>query len=69
MKGFPVGFLEGFLATQNVSCFAGAESHREIRKHSLETSANIGGTGFPPLTTSRPLGNILFPVGFLGGFL
>jgi hypothetical protein len=51
MSGFPVSFLEGFLLAQNVSCFPGAESHREIRKHSAKTRVNTGAIGFPTLAT------------------
>ena len=69
MRVFHVGFLEGFLLTPKVSCFPGAESHREIRKHSMKSLVNSGGAEFPRLVTSRPLGNTGFPVSFLGGFL
>jgi len=69
MRGFPMGFLQGFLSTQNVSYFMGAESHREIRKHSMEPRVNTGAAGFPPLETVSTLGNIFFPLVFLESFL
>jgi|CXWL01.1.fsa_nt_gi hypothetical protein len=69
MRKFPLGFLAGFLVTQNVSCFLCAESHREIRKLSLETRVNIEAPEFPALVTVSTLGNFLFPLGFLEGFL
>ena len=31
----------------------------------MKTLVNSGGAGFPRLATSRPLGNIGFPVSFL----
>jgi len=69
MRGFPLGFLEGFLLAQNVSCFPCAESHREFRKLSMKTRINSVGTGFPALATCLPLGNFGFPLSFLEGFL
>jgi len=69
MRGFPMGFLAGFLSTQNVSYFMGAKSHTEIRKHSLKSRVNIGGKMFPTLYTVSTRGNILFPLSFLEGFL
>lgn len=69
MRKFPMGFLWGFLATQKVSYFACGNSHREIRKHSLEARVNIGATGFPPLETLQSPGNRKLPMGFLWGFL
>ena len=69
MNRLPRCCLSGCLWAQNVSCFAGGNSHSEIRKHSLENPVNVGATGFPALATCHPLGNIKFPVGFLEGFL
>jgi hypothetical protein len=47
MSGFPVGFRDSFLLAKKVSCFLCAESHREIRKHSMKTLVNSGAVGFP----------------------
>ena len=68
MKGFPLSFLDSFLLAQNVSCFPCAESQGELRKHSMKTRINSGGTGFPALATTLPLGNFVFPLGFLESF-
>lgn len=51
MKGFPLGFLKGFLLVQKVSCFLCAESYREIRKLLRKTRVNIEAAGFPPVET------------------
>lgn len=66
--GFPLSFLEGFLLALNVSRSPCAESHREIRKHSMKTRVNSEGAGFPALATALPLGNFVFPLSFLEGF-
>jgi hypothetical protein len=69
MRGFPMGFLSGFLVTQKVSCFACGKPHTEFRKLSTETLVNSGGERFPPLETVSTRGNPKFPMGFLEGFL
>lgn len=69
MKGFPMGFLVGFLRAQNVSCFPCADSQRELRKHSTETRVNSGCTWFPTVETVSTRGNLKFPIGFLEGCL
>jgi hypothetical protein len=68
MKGFPMSFPDGFLLAQNISCFPCTESHREFRKHSMESRANSGDAEFPTLATCLPLGNFGFPLSFLEGF-
>lgn len=65
MRMFPMGFL----VAQKVSYSLCPESHRVIRKHSIETPVNIEDTRFPALATSHPMGNFEFPMGFLEGFL
>ena len=69
MRGFPVGFLKSFLGTRKVSCFLGAESHKETRKLSLESLVNIGVSEFPPLETFPRQETFEFPTSFLQGFL
>ena len=60
-----MGFLESFLLAQKVSCFPCAESHRELRKHSMESRVNSGGTGFPPLATFPSQETLSFLESFL----
>lgn len=68
-RRFPMGFLEGFLSEQNVSCFLGAISHPEFRKLPEKPLDSIGRKRFPALETVFPIGNQKFPAGFLCGFL
>ncbi len=65
MKGFPMGFLKSFLGTPNVSCFLGAKSGKETRKHSLKSLVNIGEEWFPPLETFPRQETLSFLQGFL----
>ena len=69
MAGFPKSFLAGFLAKRKVSCFLGAESHREFRKLSTKPLDSSGCQRFPVYETVSTGGNQEFPDGFLKGFL
>lgn len=68
-RRFPKGFLKCFLVEGKVSCFLGAESHREFRKLSTKPLDSSGSQRFPASDMVFIRGNQEFPGGFLGGFL